>query len=80
VTKKAAQMLTGNERFDDRSDPTLLVDIDQEFQIHRVRKGRQCGEHLRKRRRVKIGVHHDSFCRCCRVNQNWDSTMALREI
>lgn len=75
------QMLTSNERFDDTSDPTLLVDVNQGFKIHRVRKGRQCGEHLGIRRGIKVGalwVDPDSFFRCCRVNQIWESTVALQ--
>ena len=77
----AGQMLTGNERFNDTSDPTLLVDVNQGFEIHTVRKGCQCGEHLGIRRRFKVGtlwVDLDSFFRCSGVDQIWESTMALQ--
>lgn len=76
----AREMLAGDQGLDDTGDPTLLVNVNERFEMHRVGERCKGGEYLGMRRRVEIRsdrIDAHCFIRCCGINQVWQSTVSL---
>ena len=65
-------MLAGDETFDHPSDPSLLLNIDERFELHRGGEGSESSENLWMcwwLESVGYGIDTNGFVRCGGIDQ-----------
>jgi hypothetical protein len=74
-------MLARDEAFDHASDASLLLNVDERFELQRRREGSESGENLWVcwgLEGIGFGIDADGFVGRSRVDQIWQLTVAVQ--